>query len=337
MIFDFLIEEFERGTWVAELKSTEDLGSSVDFDFAGETWHGSVVQKTEENGLFSASVVGGAGGLFKPVTDLYYAGNTGYRNVVGSIAVAGGERVSEVAVGSVQTYMRLRGTVGQSLWTFALTYGLQWWIDRQGGVRVVQLRPSGPVALGVRVDSGPDGSITIANPENVQIGGTFDGSPIRHIRWRQSANEFTATIYPYPFHNDRSTIDYGKLHSARVDRQNSDGTVDVIAAGRFGVTNVQLLSGIPGSKIVMEPGDLVLLGFYGGDPRAPFAMSTWQGDGSKAIARIDDSVACGTLTATAGGSPVLFTYTPPGSAPQPPNASVTIGGKITSGNQRVKL
>lgn len=58
----------------------------------------------------------------------------------------------------------------------------------------------------------------------------------------------------------------------------------------------------------------------------------------KNVARVDDTVGCGTVTAAgvAPGNPILFVFTPQGGAPLPPSATLTITGKITSGSPRVK-
>ncbi len=58
----------------------------------------------------------------------------------------------------------------------------------------------------------------------------------------------------------------------------------------------------------------------------------------KNVARVDDDVACGTVTAVsaAPGNPVQFVFTPQGGAPLPPSPTLTIVGKITSGSPRVK-
>ena len=55
--------------------------------------------------------------------------------------------------------------------------------------------------------------------------------------------------------------------------------------------------------------------------------------GTKRIAREEDSLNVGTLVATAGPYPVLFTYVPgaAGSAPPPPPGGVALGGVITTG------
>lgn len=62
------------------------------------------------------------------------------------------------------------------------------------------------------------------------------------------------------------------------------------------------------------------------------------GYADKNVARVDDDVACGTVTAlgVAPGSPIQFVFTPQSGAALPASPTLTIVGKITSGSPRVK-
>jgi hypothetical protein len=331
------VEEFEQGAWVAEIESIDPVTGS--FELAGKTWVGSVVAERNENGVRCATIVGGRGGLNVAIGDRYYDGRTTYAEIVRAIAQSAGERVGSVRSGSTQTYMRLRGTAGETLQRFCETYGLQWWIDRSGLLQV-GARPSGSDSLGVRVESYPDGAVSLINPERVTIGGTYDGRTIKHVRWCQDADRFEALLYfkaIAPAELDQA-IDYRVLQQARVDRQHEDGTIDVIVSGRFAVTNVTFLSGIPDSQLQLLGGDLVTLGFYNGDPRAPFAMGTGQSQTEKArVAREGDSVDCGWIVYVPG-APGSLTYIGPEGPEPPPGPTVSaIRGIISSGNTRVKI
>lgn len=342
-MIEIVVEEFEQGTWIADVKDVEPIDGS--FDLAGETWSGTVLHSREENGVYLARILGGKNGLSKQVRDRYYERATQYADVIRAIATEAGESVGSVDAGQVQTYMRIAGSAGNALDKFCETYGLQWWISRSGILQVQRSRPSGPAALGVRVESGPDGFVIVRNPENVQIGGTFENNPIRHIRWFQTGDLFEVVLYPTPFDEVAKALalDYGRLHLARVQAQKPDGTLDVIVAARFNVTKVPMLSGVPTARIDMSAGDIVVLGFYGGDPRAPFAIATMQASGphtgGKAVARVDDAVDCGKLAAqgVAPGNPIAFVYTPPGGIALPPSTTITLQGRISEGNPRVRL
>lgn len=102
----------------------------------------------------------------------------------------------------------------------------------------------------------------------------------------------------------------------------------------------------------------VLVGFEGGDPSRPYALP-WAlgavmpdrvevnaattialGGDAKGVARLDDSVGCGTLTGVAppgmAGGPVTFVFTPSGGGAAQSGQSVSITGKITSASPKVK-
>lgn len=334
-----VLEEFEQGAWVADVMDVEQLTGS--FELAGETWIGTVESQREENGFYVGRIVGGAGGLSNDVRDRYYKNRTTLAEVARGVTSTVGETLGTIADVRVTTYMRVRGSAGDALSRLANTFGQRWWVERGGSVSI-GLRPSGPEAQGVRVDSGPDGSVYLANPESVQIGGTYDGQTIRHVRWYQDANRFEAILYFDAFAEspEAEGLDYAKLHSALVHEQNSDGSLELIVDGRYSISRVQYLSGIPTADLTLAPGDRVLLGFYNGDPRAPYAVATQRTSGTaKGVARVDDTVNAGTITASGGsGSPVLLQYTPPGGSPGTPSASIVLsGGRITSGSERVKI
>ena len=102
----------------------------------------------------------------------------------------------------------------------------------------------------------------------------------------------------------------------------------------------------------------VLVGFEGGDPARPFtvpwalgavmpdrveinaATTIALGGDAKGVARLDDSVGCGTLTGVAppgmAGGPVTFLFTPSGGGAPQSGQSVSITGKITSASPKVK-
>ena len=60
------------------------------------------------------------------------------------------------------------------------------------------------------------------------------------------------------------------------------------------------------------------------------------GYADKNVARVDDSVGCGSVTATNGGGSVMFTFIPEGGGAPIVSTTLTITGKITSGSPRVK-
>jgi hypothetical protein len=332
-IVEAQIEEFERGAWVADLVTLEESFSGS-FDLGGATWTGTAVQERIDGERHFVRVVGGAGKLGEIVRDRYYDGRVSLRAAVQEVCANSGEAFGD-ASGTVflASFQRLRGTAAQALDRIADTFGLSWWIGRDGAVRMDAARPPGGQAIGVRTAVDSDGSVMLVHPEGVELGGTYDGVTIRHARWHLTEDRLTAQIYPIPFlFRSPTETEYSSLYSASVDRQNADGSVDVIAAGRFGVTKVPLFSGIPGSKIKLNPGEQVTLGFFGGDPQKPFCVAMAQDDViEKQVARKADTVQveipAGTVIISVSGQAV--------GTPNP--APIQLTGEITSGSARVQL
>jgi hypothetical protein len=253
----------------------------------------------------------------------------------------------------LQTYERLRDTVAGALDRLADENQMIWWVDRDGSLHMAATRPPAGLADGVRVDPQTDGSVTLVNPEGVVLGATYQGKPIRHIRWTMTADRQQAQIYfvPFLFPTPQKQTIYSCHYSAKVDTDNGDGTIDVIADGRFGVTKVPLMSGIPGSKITVKPGELVTLGFLGGNPRAPYAIAHGQiSSAQKLVARKTDPITQGTLqfTYVPGSGPgvivpgvLSITYTPGNGGPPQVlplgSGTLTIGENIDGGSERVAL
>jgi hypothetical protein len=323
-----IVEEFEQGAWIADVSDVDPLEGT--FELAGETWSGTVIEQANENGFYVGRIQGGAGALSSAVKDRYYKGRSTLAEVVKGIVGPVGETVGTVESVSVSTYMRVRGTAGTALEALARTYDRKWWVGRNGSVNL-GVRPSGPEAQGVRVDSGPDGSVYLANPVGAVIGGTYEGREIRHIRWKQDGDTYEAALYFRALQDEPliKELDYRTLHSALVHAQNADGTLTLIVGGRYTIDNVQYLSGIPDSKIVVEAGDPAVLGFYNGDPRAPFAVGTWQNAAAiKGVARVDD-----TVQVTIPALTFLVSATAGVLNPNP----VIVTGQITSGSSKVLL
>jgi hypothetical protein len=151
-------------------------------------------------------------------------------------------------------------------------------------------------------------------------------------------------------------VDYHALYPCSVAKQDENGNLDLQPENprMAAPTGVPIRLGIPGAKVEVQPGARVLLGFENGDPRSPVAL-LWDtasvlklelnateivlNGGTKKVAREDDSVNAGTVSAlgVAPGAPILFIYTPVGGAPQPANAALLLsGGKITDGAAGVK-
>lgn len=137
-------------------------------------------------------------------------------------------------------------------------------------------------------------------------------------------------------------LDYLALYEATVLSQNGDDSLSVRADdARIGdLPRVPLRVGVPGITVVTAPGARVLIGFEGGDPRAPYA-SFWDAGGLKelrfagtaGVARVNDPVIFTLPTPTVPISGICPVGPFTGTLMIPP---LPIRGKITSGSSKVK-
>lgn len=136
-----------------------------------------------------------------------------------------------------------------------------------------------------------------------------------------------------------STVDYHALYSATLHAASNDGFVEVLPDDErirgTGLQKVRLKHGLPGVAVKVEAGARVLIGFENGDASKPYAALWDPGSileiafdgGTKSLARVDDSVS---VTVPAG------TFLTAAQAGVLNPAPVTLEGKITSGNDKLK-
>lgn len=342
IVSEATIEEFEGGSWVADLVSTDKFDGS--FDLAGDTWKGTAVSERLEFELYRSKVVGGAGKLSTVLPDKFYSGNVSFQVATQDVCRESGETFGSAPPGVfLSTLERLRGKAFQALDGLAESFSVIWWIGRDGTVRLDVARPVAGPPTGNRVESF-NNSVVLSEPEQLTLGSVYDGKPVRHIRWHYNAKRFFAEVYFVPFlFRPPTDTRYDKFYDALVDKDNGDGTIDVIADSRFGITKVKLFCGVPGSKVKMNQGEEVTLGFLGGDKQKPFAVAMAQSPtATKAVARNGDTVQVQISASNIATLAPLITA-PPGAAggpcaPTPPGlTAVTLDGQITSGSERLKV
>lgn len=119
-----------------------------------------------------------------------------------------------------------------------------------------------------------------------------------------------------------SGTDYHALYPCKVVKQNTDGTLELLAENvKVSVpSKVPILLGLPGAAVKLESGASVLLGFEGGDPKRPRAM-LWGASvitelalngGATGLAKADHTHGAGDLVTgfKAGATPVTGTSGP---------------------------
>lgn len=337
------LEEFEQGAWVADIVSLEAFDGS--FEFAGVTWTGTAVDSSEYIDRFRTRVIGGGNGLQTVIAQRWYDGNVSLQAAVQDVCRLSGETFgSAVMAKFLTTFQRLEGPARAALDSIAAAFSLIWWIGRDGQLRMLAERTSTVEVEGENTAVDSD-SATIANPAAIEIGSSFtavgdESKTVRHIRWFMDANKFEAQIFYVPF-VFRAPVEtrYGRMYNARVNSQNADGTIDVIADGKFGVTKVPLFCGVPHSRVKVDSGDQVILGFFGADPQKPFAVAMGQDTtATKEVGRKGDEVTVSLSAANMTTLATLLVCTAPGSPPTSiPGTVPSIKGTITQGSERLKV
>lgn len=123
-----------------------------------------------------------------------------------------------------------------------------------------------------------------------------------------------------------SRLDYAGLQAAKVEKQNSDGTLEVTFedAKYPPLSQLKLLPPAPGSAVKVHPGARVMVGWLGCSPEFPVAVA-WDigttveldltattvvlNGGSAGVARVGDSWSASLNGLTAGPYPVQGTIT----------------------------
>lgn len=150
---------------------------------------------------------------------------------------------------------------------------------------------------------------------------------------------------------------YGKF-AGTIVKQHADGTVDILADDSRVIfpNGLQIRYDSPGWSATVPQGTRCNVAFSDGDPRKPYVCDFENGEitrldfdgGTKNIARVDDTVSCGTIAIVGSASTLTITYTPPtgsatvvaltlgGSATIAGTGTFAITGKITSGNSKLR-
>lgn len=334
------IEEFEQGSWVADLVSSDPFSSSFTLT-DGSTWSGATVSAHQDQQQYFTRVVGGAGKLATVIPDKYYSGNVALSVAVADVCTACGESVGVVTTGAfLNNFLRIQGTAADALDALAEAFGQIWWIDRTGLVNMRAQRPTGAEATGEREKSDVDSALLV-NPQGLTLGVGYQTEDpvaaiqqIRHIRWKLEPTRFSAQIYAFPFlFRSPAQTAYSCLYDAQVISDNGDGTIDVRVTNRFGVVKVPLYCGVPGSKVKTKVGEAVTLGFLAGDPQKPYAVAMAQSSSAtKQVARNTDPVKV-TIPAlsflvSCSGSPAVGVLNP---------AAIDVTGTIQGGTARLMV
>lgn len=271
-IIEATVEEHYQGAWTATVVQTEEYEGS--FELGGQSWVGKALQQNYDGSRYHLQIVGGAGKLATQVSERQYYGGSSVANIFADIVKACGESSGSTSVSArAPSYQRQACTGGQALDYLAAAYGLVWYVTREGEVRLAKSLFSdevpGTFQVIARDSLGP--IFQVNGLADIRPGWTFEGQTIRHIRWIQNPKKLVAEVSFKDVLIKQEGLEYNKTYSAKVESQNADGSLNVIVNGKFGLSNVKWLGGIPG-WIEAKEGDLVSVGFWNTDPRQPYAI-----------------------------------------------------------------
>ena len=314
-----VIQEPRIGVWTAviDVDSDEAISGKVTIEIDGVTWIGTVQRGDLYAGRVHAQIVGGAGKLGVDLGAKYYLGIP-LAIALGDLMIGTGETLSTTTAADVRNHSVARWTRPQGRAGLALRQisdeilGTSWRVLRDGTVWLGPESWSEVKPTYDETDQAPGrDSMTIA-PESpiVAPGTTFLGKRVSRVTTtlapgglRQEllfesadapGNRVMSDISAVVESLVGNRIDYSRLYPAKVVKQASDGSLELLADDARmrgnGITRVPIRHGIPGCVVTVPPGGKVQLFFEGGDPKRP-AAALWP-DGSS-VTKIE--ITTGTL------------------------------------------
>jgi hypothetical protein len=263
------IEEPLQGAWVADVVTLRMVSDS--FELGGVAWFGSTVSAFVDGGRWRARIVGGRGKLGIKLSNRQYRGSVRIDKIASDIIQAAGETVGNVTSSvRFENYERGELSAGKCLDNLASLSNHTWYVDRDGNTHFTEARTIRTVT-GI-VHARDTNSVTLnVKTADINPGDFYDGRRIEHLRWILSSDKLLAELSftnPFAMGTDRNAW-YLRTYAAKVDKQNLDGTVDLIVDGKFTANLVPLVGPVEAN---MQPGDLVTFGYFRGDPRSPYAV-----------------------------------------------------------------
>lgn len=281
------VHEPVEGRWWADCALPEGaaLSGAQSLEIGGATWVGTG-SSTVDGGRRRVRIVGGKDGLRAEVRDKYYRGSVTLGQIATDLLTEAGEALDPASDGLtrvVATWQRFAGPCVEALTDLVFANRLAWRITRAGLVRLTSLPHAFPTAEtpgSLLDDDGRSLSIAVESPD-VEPGVTLEGHPIHRITWEATATRVTGVCHYHDAPEPRRVQDHRTIAEAGIDAQRSDGSLDVIAASRYGATEIPLYGGLPGVTPRVAPGGQTLLA-YAGSPRRPIAIGhRGGGDGCK--------------------------------------------------------
>jgi hypothetical protein len=288
--------------WLADVQLEEDValvnGSRATLVIDGLTLQGTSSRGGVFVGAGSYRIVGGAGGWGKQVEPQGYAAPGGVlaSTVIGDVARLSGETVqlaSDFVVGP--SFARERASASRILEQLAPD---GWYVDSLGVTRV-GARPSGSVDPKAyeTIERHPDlgyGVIATETPEAIVPGlavtvGEFTFVPrvVRHVLdagairtevWERNTETFGDLAREFfPRLTFFGVYEFRVVRQTLVPDTTTGGTLEIEpvdpSIGLPELATVPMRPGLAGSKVGLQIGTLVLVGFVNGDPGRPYVLA----------------------------------------------------------------
>ena len=387
------------GAWTADVEVDSDAGpadgAAATLDLEGRVWRGTVVRGAAPYGRWSGRIVGGAGGLARELPPVALA-NTTLRAVLEEALRAAGETIAPTAdtlTAAVARWHRTRAPGSTAIAEVARAAGLPWRVLADGAVWVgaetwaalivadVDVMGREPVvgctelAGEAALDIAPGRTVTLDGVA-VRVGGVthrLDGVALRTsvLEEREDvAGGRLMAAFEAVVRRITRRLDFSGSYAATVVQQRADGTLDLRPEDpRRPSCSAVPYRTLPGLTVEIPAGSRVCFTYEDADPRRPVVVlwepTTSAGrwtlySGTRRAARIDDTTANGSVTATVAPTvpppplpapptnDVTLTYTAPGGATSTitltglpasvaASGSHALVGKITSGTDLLRL
>lgn len=314
-----------QGNWTAHvwLADADEIPSGqVTLSWLGTSFSGYVLRAGSTEDRISCLIVGGQGGLWKPLPSKMYDYQLAVKLPLSEVLADAGETLStqsspSALLQTLPNWIRRKGDAGDQLNALADAVSVLWRMLPDGtvflGLDAWQPAPSFDFALLSQNPAYATATLSVeqvgvfpgnkfqadptVSPQNVgccyyQIGPTLSRLTIWFLEEKATEDALHAGLASVIRETMRNT-DYFATYPAEVVLQRADGTLDVIPdyPGLPPMTSIPIRVPVPGSKLHVKPGSRVRILFEEGDPRKYAADLFDSGSGGKAVARVGDTVA----------------------------------------------